>query len=306
MQDTLIIINPAAGKGRGEKVYKKLLHCKNISEDVVIKKTDYPGHATKIARSYADQYKNIIIAGGDGTVNEVMNGLSTEKKLKVAVMPIGTGNDFASNLFSKKIKIMEIVDLIRKGEHNLRKFAMYEVAFKEVEKQTIQKKRFVNALGVGFDGLVAKIVNENKKLSGVAAYVLGVFKALIDFIFLEVKFLHPKIDLRDKHNLLITIGSSKTSGGGFYLSPNASIFEDFLEITVIPKMSKMKILRSLPLALVNKIHLVKDVIFHKTDRFEVSFNNSAVAHCDGEIISDKVAYLKVKPVKHNLEIITFD
>ncbi len=306
MQDTLIIVNPVAGKGRGEKAYKKLMHLKNISENSVIKLTDFPGHATKIARSYASAYKNVVIVGGDGTVNEVMKGLDTSKKIKIAVLPVGTGNDFASNL-GKQINFQNIIDfLLNKEKYDSSKFGLYQVEFKTKNNSgTLRKTRFVNALGVGFDGLVAKIVNENKKLSGVFAYVLGVFKALKELVFLDVKYIVPKVNLLNNKNLLITIGSGKTSGGGFYLNPHGNIFEEFLEVTVISRMSKLKILKSLPLALFNKIHKVKEVIFHKTNYFEVAFRNSAVAHCDGEILSDKIVYLKIFPLKHNLEVIKF-
>ncbi len=305
MQDTLIIVNPEAGKGKGRKVYKKLLQLPFISEKAVLKKTDSPGHATKIVRSYASAYKNIIIGGGDGTVNEVFRGIDPNLSVNFAVLPIGTGNDFAMNLNKTKNYLKIVSDFFFKKNYELKKFGLYCVNFKLSEDNTIHKTRFVNALGVGFDGLVAKIVNENKKLSGVAAYVLGVFKALRQYEFLEVNYIVPKIDLQNKENLIITVGSGKTSGGGFYLNPNANIFEDYLSLTIIAKMSKLKVLKSLPLALINKIDNVKEALITKVSAVEIAFSNNVVAHCDGEILSDKINYVKVTPIKHNLKVISF-
>ncbi len=306
MQETLIIVNPAAGKGRGAKAYKKLLQIKNISEKAVIKKTNAPKHATKIARNYSANYKKIIIAGGDGTVNEVINGLHVNSKNEICIVPIGTGNDFARNFCGKFKNIAQIPTILNGStDYKLSKFGLYQVDYRVQNEADIKKTRFINALGAGFDALVAKIVNENKKLSGVAAYVLGVFKALKVFDFVDVKYSVPNFQLIDKKNLLITIGSGKTSGGGFYLSPHANVKENYLAVTFISKMSKFKIILSLPFALINKINKVKEVQLFKADSVEFSFNNPIVAHCDGEILSDKITYFKIKRIEHNLKFIVF-
>ena len=300
MQDTLIIVNPVAGKGRGEKAYKKIMHMPEISGSVVVKRTEFPGHAVKITRNYAASYRKIFIFGGDGTVNEVMNGLPTDKNLIVGVVPIGTGNDFAKEA---GIPLKKLADFLNgNAEYELKHFGLFNVDFKTQTKK-FGKRRFANALGIGFDALVAKVVNENKRLDGVIAYIYGVFKALRQYEFLNIAYTVPKIENISAENLLVTVGSGKTSGGGFYLTPFANIFDDSLQVTFISKRRKFQVITSLPYAIFNKLDKVKGVTFHHFHSFEIAFRNPVLAHLDGEVLHEEIVYAKVTSLNHSLKLI---
>jgi len=300
--NTLIIVNPTAGNGKGKLFYEKYFKNKS-SQALQVILTKFPGHATEIAKKHSNHFNKVIIVGGDGTVNEVFNGFDLNKNLKIGILPIGTGNDFAHNVGYKSSKIKFLIGKFLSECKETIKFQIYQAEFTEETKDNlIEKRRFVNAIGIGFDALVANIVNNKNKKGGILAYLNGVFNALKVFRYLEIEDSSFNFNFY-REKFLITLGNTKTSGGGFYLSPHANFTQKEIAVTIIDKIGKSKIVRSLPLALFNLIHLVKEVTLFKSDEIFIKFKQPTIFHCDGEVISEKLKTLRVKPLEHNLELI---
>ncbi len=300
--NTLFIINPTAGNGNGKNFYEKYIKSES-KKGIVSFLTEFPGHAIALAREHASNFKNLIIVGGDGTVNEVFNGLDTLKSINIGIIPIGTGNDFAKNVGYKIKKIETLLNKFLNEVKSTITFQVYNAEFSEADKENlIRQRKFVNAIGIGFDALVASIVNKKIKKGGILAYIQGVFEALKSLQYLEIEE-SSFIKNKNIDKFLITLGNTKTSGGGFYLSPHANFNKKELAITIIDKISKTKIVRALPLALFNLIHLVKEVSLLKAEEVYIKFAQPTVCHCDGEIISEQLKSLRVKSVEHNFKLI---
>jgi len=246
------IINPEAGKGKGYKTYQKIksfISTNSIPSTVF--QTNAPRHAIEIAKKSSEEFDRIIIVSGDGTLNEVINGLDLEKNILCGLLPAGSGNDFARSMTLSK-DIFKLLNVYYSENPPIIRSNVGNVEIQSDNNKNILSTRFINSLGIGFDAYVAYINQNSKILSGTASYIVAIIKALVDFK--SVKF----IASIDKYNissesLFIAIGNGKTIGGGLYLTPDALIDDNLLDLSTVDKMSRLKLLRLLPLALINKI-----------------------------------------------------
>lgn len=300
MKKYLFIINPVSGKGRGRKhlpEIKDYLEKMSISHEIVI--TEKPGHATLIANERQNLFDVIVSVGGDGTLNEIINGIDPGSKTILGVIPIGSGNDFAFNLLMSK-NIEESLDIICRNENHI----LCDVCELEYSNGKINstKKRFINNFGLGFDAQVAYI-NQHKKIgSGITSYIIAVLRALMKYksINYTLSFENERI-IGEK--LLLTFGNGTSSGGGFYLTPNAKINDNLLDITTIEFISRFKLLQKLPMALINKMETVKEAKMYKAEKAHISLNGDFYIHTDGEanlISADKIS---VKVLNDKLKFI---
>ncbi len=304
MKKTLIIVNPKAGKGNGEKslpVIKKFIRENNSDATIVI--TERPHHATEIVNENQSNYNRIIGVGGDGTLNEIINGIdldSTEKPV-LGVIPIGSGNDFARMLGLKK-DIRQNLELIF-NHAPVKSIDVGDIKFTEKNVNGSKSHKFLNGLGIGFDAYVAYINQHSKQFSGLISYIFAVIKALINLKDMPVRIkLDNSIILGKK--LLIAVGNGKTHGGGFFLNPDAEIDDNKLDLTVIDKLNKLQIMKKLPLALFNKLETAKEVTMYKFKEIEIEIEEPYYVHTDGEIISDKISSLEVKCLKNAINVIS--
>jgi len=304
LKKTLIIVNPKSGKGNGEKALpqiKSFLKQNNIQSEIAV--TERHLHATEITKSNYLNYDKIIGVGGDGTLNEIVNGIdfSSEPQIELGVIPVGSGNDFARMLNLSK-SVNENLELIFNHAPVI-KVDVGEIKFKEKGGKNEKMHKFLNGLGVGFDAYVAYINQHTKNFSGLVSYVYAVIKALINLEDMPVRIkLNNSIILGEK--LLLAIGNGKTHGGGFYLNPDAEINDEILDLTVIEKLKKLQVIRKLPLALFNRLETAKEVSMYKFKDVEIEIEKPYFVHTDGEIISEKISSLSVKCLPKVLNVIS--
>ncbi len=299
----LILINPAAGNWRGAKVInsiKKYLSHKRINHHIEI--SQFPGHISELVKNLSKNFTHLISVGGDGTINELINGIDINSLNTIGLLPIGTGNDFARNLNLYK-NLYQNLDLIFNSNKHY-SFDIGQTIIYENENTIKKSHRFINSLGIGFDALVAKINQKSKHLSGLISYLYAVILALIKRkdIVVEIE-LDNKTKLFGK-KLLITIGNGLTTGGGFYLTPEAKINDNQLDICIIDSVSTIKILRSLPKALLNKLSEVNEASILKFTNAKIIIKEPALIHTDGEIISECAKKIEVSILKNELKIIS--
>jgi diacylglycerol kinase (ATP) len=173
-----VILNPHAGRGRGAKVHSLI---KEAIPEASVLQTRFAGEAEALACQAARDGADIVVAaGGDGTLCEVLNGIwPHRKRLKLAVLPIGTGNDFARTL-GIGTDFPKAIEVIRAG--HCQRVDVGRVAIGEGEKQS---QFFINVCGTGFDALVATRINSASShpvlryLKGTVAYLWAVLSELI-------------------------------------------------------------------------------------------------------------------------------
>ena len=231
------ILNPCAGEKRLKKDLKKIFACaERLDLDVDWVWTQYKGHASKIAQESVDNgCLNLLVFGGDGTLNEVVNGVfcsSIENKsdVCVALVPYGTGNDWG-RFWGIGRNIEQSLGILKKGKEQL----------VDVGKTTLSGKTsyFLNAIGMGFDAQVLKLAStiKNHFLKGGWIYSLSVFITV---------FIHKSVNMSifcDGKNVLnervytISVGNGCYTGGGLKQTPDALPNDGFFHATVVKKLS---------------------------------------------------------------------
>lgn len=259
--------------------------------DFTLYKTAHRNHAAELSRQFSDIFDVIVIVGGDGTLNEIVNGFNLESKSSVLILPIGTGNDFARNL-GLSADITEDLKLLLNKNQKTVESDVVNIEYTLHNLKQIHSKRYINSLGIGFDAYVAYLNQTNKTFSGIVSYIIAVIKALFTYKTANITLNYNNIKCSGR-KLLTTIGNGITSGGGFYLTPKAKIDDGYLDLISVDNISIPQIMRYLPLALLNKIYGVEVAVFDKFKEIEIEIEGSQFVHADGEIVSDSIDKMKI-------------
>ena len=151
MSNYLFIVNPTSGKGKGKRAISTIdNYCKNKDLDYKIIETKNPLHATQIIQENSELFQNLISCGGDGTLNEVVNGFNLGSDNKLGVLPVGSGNDFTKNLgFASSVE--ENLEILCNPNHKTRIIDIGNIRFRESNDKEEKKHKFINNCGIGFD-----------------------------------------------------------------------------------------------------------------------------------------------------------
>lgn len=277
------IVNPSAGKGRGTKYISKLqkvLSGLSIPLNNMIL-TQYPGHATELTNSLASDENSIFCIGGDGTVNEIINGINHGCNLRLGVIPAGSGNDFARTIgtLSKDFSLENYI--LSKG---FRKCDIGHVTVIQNNKVFISRK-FISSLGIGFDAFVTSKIKSIKVLNGLLLYIFSVILSLFNYKAPKssVKIEGTNVDFTDRI-FLFSVGNTETAGGGFRLNPRAKIDDGYLNLCMARNISKFTLLQVLPKAIPGTHIFDKRVESYKFKSLKYSTNEKVFLHFDGEVI----------------------
>jgi YegS/Rv2252/BmrU family lipid kinase len=244
----LVIINPNAGRRKGQKDWdriSKLLHEAGIHFKAVF--TQAQRDAIDITVSHIENgYKNLIVVGGDGTMNEVVNGIFLQKRyptsdISLGMITVGTGNDWG-RMFNIPRGYREAIATIRTNNSFIQDAGV--VKYFHGEQQS--SRYFVNIAGIGFDALVVSKTNKMKEdgKGGPLAYLKSIILSLIKYRHTYTKI---NIDNRLINNNVfnISIGICKFNGGGMMQLPDAVADDGLFDVTVINKIRKFDVILNL-------------------------------------------------------------
>lgn len=298
MRKHVFIVNPKAGRGAGRRTLNELPgRLTGWPNEYQIIETSGPGEASEIARSVDSEV--CVAVGGDGTINEVVNGLiGTNRTL--AILPSGSGNDFAKSIGIPK-STAAALEIIRAGKS--KSIDVGTVACGANSDSRNQSKRlFANGVGIGFDAAVAAKTLEIPHLSGTMLYLVAVLKTLGKY---RSPLFHISIDGRTtvSHNLLIAIGNGVCAGGGFYLTPDAKVDDGQLDVCLVEEMSIAGILQLMPRVMKGKHGTFKGVEFQRGACVSIHGDAPFFVHADGEIVGDGVTDVQVSLVDQSLSVI---
>jgi len=244
---TCVIFNPAA-KGQKAERFRNLLT--SISSECSLKQTVTAGDARKLAASAVREgFESIIAAGGDGTVNEVLNGLSDVpqgfKLARIGVLPLGTVNVFAREL-GIPTKPKAAWEVLRRGNERLIDLPHVENG----QGDNCTRTYFAQLAGAGLDSRAIELVDWSlKKKIGPLAYIAAGFKALDE----EQTSLLVSDGTRSIRGELVLVGNGRLYGGDFHMFPDASLADGKLDVCVFPKADWFTLLKcGLPLLLTGK------------------------------------------------------
>ncbi|MDD4179568.1 MAG: diacylglycerol kinase family lipid kinase [Candidatus Margulisbacteria bacterium] len=241
------IVNPHSANGKTGKLWpeiKQLFEAKLGKIDFAL--TKGTAHATFLTgKALYDGHERIIAIGGDGTLNEVVNGFYAEdKKISpnaiLGYLPSGTGEDFSQTLGIKGLSLAERVNRLLDGG---RKTVDIGVATYRREDGSLITRRFINEASVGFTSIVAKKVNESSKFLGsYPSYVLGILRSLMKLEHSRVKVVVDGREYFNGDTFMVNVSNGKYFGGSLKIAPQAEIDDGWLEIVVVERMGRLEII----------------------------------------------------------------
>ncbi|HYW95974.1 MAG TPA: diacylglycerol kinase family protein [Bacteroidales bacterium] len=301
----LIIVNPHAGAGkcgRDWPVIEKILREELQPYELAF--TSRRFHAMIITRKkISEGFKKIVVVGGDGTLNEVINGLFAQKQFKttditLGMIPVGTGNDW-SRMFGIPFDYHEAVKTIRQGTTFIQDAG--RVVFTKQDRKL--GRYFVNIAGIGFDAIVTRRSNELKEQgrSSKVLYFMNIFAKLFGYKHFQASM---SIDgMNYQHDIFsMNIGICKYSGGGMMQVPDAIADDGQFDLTIIKKMGKIEVLRSLPKLYNGQIKKHPRVQSFIGKNIVISSTRSVYLETDGESLGHTPLEFEIIP--RSVRIIT--
>ncbi|MHB9034699.1 MAG: diacylglycerol/lipid kinase family protein [Anaerolineae bacterium] len=304
MANYKIIVNPTSGRGTGGQsipAIREYLSAAGCTYDLVT--TERPGHAIELARQAAvDGYTYVVAAGGDGTCNEVINGLMQAKNNNAStaimgVLCVGRGNDFAygagvPTTLPEGLKVL--VEAERRWiDIGLVKGGMYP-----------QGRYFGNGIGIGFDAVVGFVAFKKKLLKGFISYIVSALETI--FIYYKA----PTVEIRygdqfiTQSSLMVSVMNGRRMGGGFMMTPDSLPDDGLFDMCIVKQVSKLRALGIIPLFLKGTQATDKATRMAQADKISVkAIKGSLPAHADGETLCYDALELNAEILPRQIEIL---
>lgn len=297
------VVNPNAGNGKGKKDWKRiagLLEKNGIKYSMAL--TERRGHATAMTGDLIGSgYRKFISVGGDGTLNEIVNGIFSQDHCPttdctISKIPVGTGNDWG-RMFGIPLVYEGAVRVISEGRR-----MRHDVGFiNYAEGGKKEKRYFINIAGLGFESIVVKKTNSQKEKgkSNKAIYFWNLLSSLISYrnikaeITIDGKHLTSKI-------FSINVGNGRYCGGGMRQTPEAMPDDGLLDVTVIREIGRFEIIRSLKLLYDGTLLSHPRIDGYRCSNIKVESELPLYVEADGESLGHTPAEFGIIPSAVNI------
>jgi diacylglycerol kinase (ATP) len=260
-----LVVNPKAGKGKSLRIMQQLqqlLQQRSISFQVFT--DEWP--------LSLDGFTDVWIVGGDGTLNYFINHYPNIK-LPLAIFKGGTGNDFAWKLYGNS-NLNQQLEIVLSSE------------VQPVDAAKCNEFLFINGVGIGFDGAVLKQMKAIRIIGGHLGYYLVVLKNILSFKESIFEIKGNSLHVQEKL-LLVMVNNSSRTGGGFHVSPKASVNDGLIDLIIATPLSILKRFFYLP-KIEKGNHLELPFIKHIAgEQFSIVCDKELSAQLDGELIVAK-------------------
>jgi len=297
-----LIVNPVAGAGRTAKKWPQIMALlQSIGLSFEHDMTEAPGHARELAKAASEKgYELVVSVGGDGTINEVVNGLydaGNIAEVTLGIIGTGTGHDYIRTLGIPWAYQEACKCLI-----NPREFAADLGVVEYLSGGQMVKRLFVNFAGLGFDAEIVKTTTQKyKTLSSTASYLTGLFAALL---FYKNKKVSLTLDgeVTERKVCTVLVSNGKYGGGGMLAAPEADLTDGLLDVMIIGDISKPDLLWSLP-RVYKGTHLTHPkVSLKKAREIEIQSTEAVSLQADGELLGGLPARFSILPGALNIAI----
>ena len=297
-----LIVNPVAGAKRTAKKWPQIMRLlKSIGLHFEHDLTEAPGHATELAKSAAEKgYKLVVSVGGDGTINEIVNGLYAAGNITdvmLGIISTGTGGDYIRTIGIPRAYQEACQCFINPG-----KLTVDVGVVEYVSDCRAVKRLFVNFAGLGFDAEIVKATTQKfKTLNSTASYLMGLLTTLL---FYKNKKVSLIVDGEAVEGKVCTVlmSNGKYGGGGMLAAPDADLTDGLLDVLIIGDLSKPDLLWSLP-RVYKGTHLTHPkVTMKKAREIEIMSTAPLSLQADGELLGELPARFYVLPAALNIAI----
>ncbi len=304
MKRFYVIVNPVSGRGAGERAIphvEEALKAYSLAHTLV--RTERPWHAAELAKqASADGFDVVVAVGGDGTANEVLNGLMQAKAAggraaTMAVLPVGRGNDFAFGvgipheleptcriLASGRARAID-VGVVRGGDFP-------------------EGRYFGNGVGIGFDTVVGFEAQKLKHLHGFTAYFVAALKTIS--LYFRAPLVRIELDGRilSQRALMVSIMNGRRMGGGFFMAPDGKPDDGVFDLCIAAQVSRMGVLRLMPRFMKGTQGSHPAITMERAKRVSIiAVEGSLPAHADGETICTAGERLDIEILPAQVDIL---
>ena len=273
-----VIYNPTAGWRRKRRLRRVLDHLDRLGYEVVLLRTEAPRHATELARNVTG-VDAVVVAGGDGTINEVVNGLGADAP-PLGIIPLGTANVLAMELGIGR-SAARIAETLVSGEA------------RPIALGVANGRRFVQMVGIGADAFIVEHVSKRiKRVLGKGAYVWSSMVGLFTYTFPSFVI---EID-----GVPVAASSVIVSNGCFYggrnvVAPRANLETGSLEVCVMTRTGRFNALRYGLAVFLDRLPRLSDVKLITAQRISVLGPVGQAVQGDGDIVAMTPAEIEIQP-----------
>jgi diacylglycerol kinase (ATP) len=296
LRNALLIHNPNAGNGGGARdrqidAARRIFSSHGIETHLA--ETRGPGDATEIAHRASAEGRQLVIAcGGDGTLNEIVNGLATQEnghRVPLALLPGGTANILAKEL-GLPWDIPRAAERLVHGQ-------VKEIALGLATplEQPEKRRYFLSVAGAGPDGVMVYSLDLDLKAKiGILAYWWQGVRAIFRYKFPRFRILTGDQQFDAS---LVVVGRTTNYGGPFKITTRANLYEDKFEVMAVTTQSRLRYLSYLPTLWLGGLHNTRGVFFWKADKLvcEPPDKNPVYAQIDGEPLARLPVEFKIVP-----------
>ncbi len=301
-----IILNPWAGRGmagRRRAELEHMLHANGIAFDLIT--THARGGATELTYQAIERgYNQIIAVGGDGTINEIVNGIMGSRSnvrapATLGIVPLGTGSDF-----------IKVLDGVRPNDLTgaVRRIAIGRTSAVDVGRIRARnpfqehERYFINGMGMGVD---AQVTVESLKIThfkGRAVYLMAILRALSTYRAypMSVRFDQQQIH---KRMLFTSIANGRCQGGSFWMTPEALINDGWLDLCMVDHLRPDQIMRYLPLLMRGTHTRLRYVTMGRARHITVDCVAPFPVAADGEVIATDARHVEVEVLPGAIEVV---
>jgi diacylglycerol kinase (ATP) len=299
-----LIVNPAAGGGTADRAVpsiERMLREHGVTYDLV--HTERPWHAAELARqAVGDGYAVVVAVGGDGTSNEVLNGLMQAKQAEegsaaMGVLCVGRGNDFA---FGAGVPPTLAVGCRVLSEDHRRIIDIGHVGGASLP----EGRYFGNGAGIGFDTVVGLEAAKLKHLRGFPGYLVAALKTIFLYYRAPLTRIEFGEQTIEQKSLMISIMNGRRLGGGFMTAPDAEIDDGLFDLCIAGQVSRLGILALIPRFMNGTQASRPSVAMGRTKRITVTAIEGVLpAHVDGETLCTEGTELTMEILPRQIEVI---
>lgn len=311
------IVNPASGQGKHKYGLEPQIHeliATNPDKDIKIYYTKGEKDATPLASKIAEEAGDEVVifaCGGDGTVQEVANGVYGHDNAILGVIPVGSGNDFVRTLGGGLESGTKFLNLYAQLSAPIKKIDLIKLSWTE---NGLERTCMIdNGINIGFDGYACISAHEYKHIPGVsgsASYLLAVAKTLIKKTGENVQIIADGKEFHNGQMLLATASNGRYCGGGFESCPRADLSDGLIELFLFQYRSRTKFIQTYPYYKSGRIFDVSDeggklYKYTQAKKIEIIPNNGRMKFVgDGEIFD--TGKITVEVVRDAIKVLYFE
>ena len=305
MSRYLVIVNPTSGRGyAGRSIPLIETELKKYNLDYKLVLTERPWHAAELAEQGArDGYEVVVVASGDGTANETLNGLMRAKiagfnKTAMGQIAVGTGNDFAygmgipagvevgCRILAENYRRRTDVGLLKGGDYP-------------------DGRYFGNGVGIGFDAATGFVAAKIRWMRGLLLYLIAAIETI--FIYYKAPNVHLRYDDNEimQPSLMISIMNGRRMGGGFFFAPKGDPADGWFDLCIAASAAKLRIFQLIPYFMKGTQATQKEVKMGRARKVLVTaVGGTLPIHCDGETVCYEGKELTIELLPLQIEFIT--